>query len=269
MANYITKKSAEIKAELDKARADADIKVSLYNDLLKVDDGSVKAEDLRDAATKAQDAIDELNELNVQHIYATLYERENPTLAACQYGEMRKYILKVEGDPGKQTAKLDDRKDRNAINLVDFESRCSNGKLFVNGQWTHWLSVFASAMANGISRGLELSEEDRKELMKNYESEAADKGWACLAKKNPSLNSFVKDLQGIVNGILFIPSEKDQKVNALKVKSCDVKYIETRFARAGKSALSTRFASDKEMTRIIGNVMYHLTTGKQYTIDRK
>lgn len=37
--------------------------------------------------------------------------------------------------------------------------------------------------------------------------------------------------------------------------------------KAGKTALAIRMASPKEMRLIIGNVMYHLTTGNPYTIE--
>lgn len=42
---------------------------------------------------------------------------------------------------------------------------------------------------------------------------------------------------------------------------------QNRMTKAGKTALAIRMASPKEMRIIVGNVMYHLTTGKPYTIE--
>ena len=97
------------------------------------------------------------------------------------------------------------------------------------------------------------------------------------------MKSMVRDLQAIVDCIVFIdyvpkeeptdesdskkPVKPAKKLNALKVTSKDIKYIKIRMTKAGKTALAIRMASPKEMRIIVGNVMYHLTTGKPYTIE--
>lgn len=268
----------ELKTLIATAEAEIKLKTVAYKDLLAADDATQK--DLATAETALANAIDEYNELKKNEIYLTCYQAETPMLAACKYGEMTKKVLKKkQNENGTVTISVDDRKARNAIDLVDFE-HCNpeKGTLAVNGQWPFYLESWLKSLALNLGTEIELDAKAQNELAAKYKD--ADGEFANLSRKSCSMKSMVRDLQSIVDCIVFIdyvPKEEPtdesdskkpaKKLNALKVTSKDVNYIKNRMTKAGKSALAIRMASPKEMRIIVGNVMYHLTTGKPYTIE--
>ncbi len=269
MANTtkITLSAAELKTALAAKQTELDAAKNALQDALSCDPIDMKL--LKECREKAATACEEWNDLNVQMIYAGCYETENPMLAACKYGAvMKKSIAEKEKDNGTVTVEVNERRSRNAIDLVDFNTRSpKDGNLFVNGQWPYYAETFARALANDIGKGLELSEADQKKLNESYKDALDNDKWVCLTAANPSTGNMVKDLQGLVDMILFIPDEKCPDKNKFKVFSRDARFVDTRKAKAGKALLSTRTIRGKEMTAVIGDIMYHLTTGNPYSID--
>ena len=265
---------AELKTLIATAENEIKLKTVAYKDLLAADDATQK--DLATAETALTNVIDEYNELKKNEIYLTCYQAESPMLAACKYGEMTKKVLKKkQNENGTVTISVDDRKARNAIDLVDFE-HCNpeKGTLAVNGQWPFYLESWLKSLALNLGTEIELDAKAQNELAAKYKD--ADGEFANLSRKSCSMKSMVRDLQAIVDCIVFIdyvPKEEptdesdSKKLNALKVTSKDINYIKNRMTKAGKTALAIRMASPKEMRIIVGNVMYHLTTGKPYTIE--
>lgn len=272
---------AELKTLIATAENEIKLKTVAYKDLLAADDATQK--DLATAETALTNVIDEYNELKKNEIYLTCYQAESPMLAACKYGEMTKKVLKKkQNENGTVTISVDDRKARNAIDLVDFE-HCNpeKGTLAVNGQWPFYLESWLKSLALNLGAEIELDAKAQNELAAKYKD--ADGEFANLSRKSCSMKSMVRDLQAIVDCIVFIdyvpkeeptdesdskkPVKPAKKLNALKVTSKDINYIKNRMTKAGKTALAIRMASPKEMRIIVGNVMYHLTTGKPYTIE--
>lgn len=272
---------AELKTLIATAESEIKLKTVAYKDLLAADDATQK--DLATAETALTNVIDEYNELKKNEIYLTCYQAESPMLAACKYGEMTKKVLKKkQNENGTVTISVDDRKARNAIDLVDFE-HCNpeKGTLAVNGQWPFYLESWLKSLALNLGTEIELDAKAQNELAAKYKD--ADGEFANLSRKSCSMKSMVRDLQAIVDCIVFIdyvpkeeptdesdskkPVKPAKKLNALKVTSKDINYIKNRMTKAGKTALAIRMASPKEMRIIVGNVMYHLTTGKPYTIE--
>lgn len=263
----ITMSVNELKSALVVKQAELDSAKTALQDALTCD--TIDLSLLKECRDNASKACEEWNELNIQLIYAECYASENPILAACKYGAvMKKSVKEKENDNGKIDVEINERRSRNAIDLWDFNERSPKaGSLFVNGQWKYYAETFARALANDIGKGLELSEAEQKALNESYKHALDDGKWICLSAKNPSVGNMVKDLQGLVDMILFIPDEKHPDKNSLKVFSRDARFMETRKAKAGKTLLSTRTIKGKEMMAVIGDIMYHLTTGAPYTID--
>lgn len=257
-------------AELETKISDATV---AFNDLLNADDAPQKA--IGEARLAVSELVDDYNEAHKWLVYKTCYEKEKPMLSACQYGELTKKALveKVDPETKRLSASVVQRKARNAIDLVDFEkSYPGKGTLARNGQWPCYAESLLKAMSKEVAKNLEVDPETQKKLASAYKDAKAEGSFANLAAKNPSKTNMVKDLQSIVDCIVFLPyTDKNGNVqedlNALKVTTADVAYIQTRIAKAGKTALATRLASHKEMTAILGNVMYHLTTGKPYEVE--
>nr|DAK65477.1 MAG TPA: hypothetical protein [Caudoviricetes sp.] len=265
--NKITMSATDIKTALIAKQTELDAAKNALQDALRCD--RIDPAFLKECRDKATAVCDEWNELNTQLVYAQCYETENPMLAACKYGAMmKKSVTEFTAENGTVTVKINERRNRSAIDLVDFNDRCpKEGNLFVNGQWQYYAETFAKAIASDVGKGLELNEAEQKRLNDSYKEALEDGKWVCLSAANPSTGNMVKDLQGLVDMILFIPDEKHPDKNKFKVFSRDARFVDTRKAKAGKALLSTRTIRGKEMLAVIGDVMYHLTTGNPYTID--
>ena len=268
----------ELDTILNEKASAISLKSTAYQDMLNADDATQK--DLNELKSALESLIDEYNDAFKQKAYLSCYQAEKPMLAACQYGELTKKVMKMkQDDGGRWTVSVDDRKVRNALDLVDFEKEYDGkGTLSRNGQWPTYGESLLKAMAKETAANLEVPEDVQKKLLNAYKDAKETGTFANLSATNPSKNNMIKDLQSIVDCIVFEPAMKDgvavtdkagNALNALKVTSADVAFIKIRIAKAGKSALATRMASKKEMIRIIGNVMYHLTTGNPYTFDVK
>lgn len=269
MANTtkIKMSAAELKTALAAKQVELDAAKNALQDALNCN--PIDPALLKECRDKAASVSEDWNDLNTQMIYAGCYETENPMLAACKYGAvMKKNITESTNENGTVTVKINERRSRNAIDLVDFNARSpKEGNLFVNGQWPYYAETFAKAIASDVGKDLELSEADQKRLNDSYKEALEDGKWVCLTASNPSTSNMVKDLQGIVDMILFIPDEKHPDKNKFKVFSRDARFVDTRKAKAGKALLSTRTIRGKEMLAVIGDIMYHLTTGNPYSID--
>lgn len=268
MTTKITKSSKELKTVLAEKQTALDLALNNFRDLLSVE--NAKADEIAKARKALSDACDEYNAANIEAVYSGLYEKENPLMAACQYGSMtKKYVVEKSDEHGNVSVSVDDRKTRNAIDLVDFDRRYNGkGTLFKNGQWIYWAEQLAKAIAKDTAKGLEITKEEAKKLAEEYKDAKEAGQFICMTSKSFSKGNIEKDLQSIVDAILYVESDSKEG-NALKVTSKDVNYVLARRSKAGKTALSTRCMTGREMLIAIENVMYHLTTGNAYTVDLK
>lgn len=268
MTTKITKSSKELKEVLDKKQTSLDLALNNFRDLLEVEDA--KQDEIAKARKTLVDACDEYNAANIEHVYASLYENESPLMAACKYGSMtKKYVVEKSDEHGNVSVNVEERKTRNAIDLVDFDRRYNGkGTFFKNGQWIYWAEQLAKAIAKDTAKGLELSKEDAKKLAEEYKGAKEAGQFICMTSKSFSKGNVEKDMQQIVDAILFVENDSKEG-NALKVTSKDVNFVLARRSKAGKTALSTRCMTGREILIAIENVMYHLTTGNPYTVDLK
>lgn len=192
-------------------------------------------------------------------------------LAACRYGAItEKRVVEKSDEHGNITVRVDERKTRNALNLVEFYARCpKTGTMFNNGQWIYWIAQIAQAIADDTAKGIEISKADRQQLAQEYKDAKASGTFVCLTSKAYSKKNLEKDIQSVVDAILFIPKENEPEKNSLVVTSKDVNFLLARRSKAGKEALSTRCMNSREALIAVENIMYHLTTGNPYTIDMK
>lgn len=263
----INKNSAELKAALDSAFNELEIARTALESAVSAEPIDLKA--LKNARERAAEVSEDYNEANIAYVYATCYENENPMLAACKYGAIvRKAIVEKVTKSGKISVEIKSRKIRNGIDLVDFNDRyAGKGNLCRNGQWVFYAEALAKALATDTAKGLELTDEAVKKLHENYKDAIAEGKWVCRSATSPSIGNITKDLQDIVDMILFKEDEKTKGKNSYKVFSKDARFLLTRVTKAGSVLLSTRAITGKEMTVVIGDIMYHLTTGNPYTME--
>lgn len=221
------------------------------------------------ALENANDLLKEYNVLRKQLVYATLYEQKNPMLAACSYGRLTKEKLSINKESNQY--ELGEAQERYMLDLVEFDRQYpGKGQLSRNGQWPAWVTTYAKVLAKDVCAGMELDRGTREQIMKEYAEEKELKGWACLSganEKSRSMSNLTKDLQGIIDGILFIPSEKNPGVNKYKVVSRDVKFIRECFTQGGrKGILDIEVKSDRGVRDLIARVVYHLVTGNDYSV---
>lgn len=207
------------------------------------------------------------NKANIEFVYTSLYETENPMLSACRYGAItEKRVFEKSNEHGNITVRVDERKTRNALNLVEFDARCpKTGTMFNNGQWIYWIAQIAQAIADDTAKGIEISKADRQQLAQEYKDAKAASTFVCLTSKN----ILEKDIQSVVDAILFMPKENEADKNSLVVTCKNVNSLLAHRSKAGKEALSTRCMNSREALIAVENIMDSLTTGTPYTIDMK
>ena len=261
----ITETSAQIKAKMGDAQTKLDAAKNALQDALNCD--PIDPKYLKECRENAAEAAEEWNELNTQMVYATCYENENPLLAAIKYGPMtKKAIAEKVKDNGTTSVTITERKNRDVIDLIDFNDRSPKpGNLIVNGQWRYYAETFAKALGAEVGKGLELSEEEQKKLNEDYQDALEDDKWICLCQTHYSIGNMVKDMQGLVDMILFMPDESDPTLNALKVLRKDANFVNERRAKDGKGTLETRTIRGKEMVAVLSRVLYRIATNGIYT----
>lgn len=263
----ITATVAEIKTQMGDAQNKLDMAKNALQDALNCD--PIDPKYLKECRENAMEAAENWNELNTQLVYATCYEAENPMLAACKYGPMtKKSIAEKVNDNGTTTVRINERKNRDVVDLIDFNARCpKEGNLFANGQWRYYAETFARALGAEVGKCLELTEDEQKKLNEDYKDALEDGKWVCLCQTHYSIGNMVKDMQSLVDMILFMPTKEDPALNSLKVLRKDANFVNERRAKDGKETLSTRTITGREMVAVLGRVMYRLTTNKTYSVE--
>ena len=88
--------------------------------------------------------------------------------------------------------------------------------------------------------------------------------------KTPTSNSQIcKQLQMVIDKILFVASETDPAINTYKANSHDVAYLLMCYTKKGKGALKVVCAKHTYVERLIVEIIHRILTGKVYGLDYK
>lgn len=265
--------------ELETIITNADKEISLDAQALQdLYDSEASQRELKRATDDLKDKIAQRNSDFVEKLYAGFLLKKNPMLEACKYGAVTEKSLAIKVDPkyGKTTVEVRAKVSSDAIDLADFDMSAPK-QVSVNGQWRIWACQLLKSIVYNSGKDLGLDDEKRKELGQLFKEAKAEGNYPDLTAKNPSKTSITRDLQCIVDAIVFMEAkdkdgkpltDKDGKpLNAFKVTSADARYVQICAMKKGKTLLSVRAATENEMKRIVGNVMHRLATDKYYTVE--
>lgn len=90
-----------------------------------------------------------------------------------------------------------------------------------------------------------------------------------MGKTPTSNNQICKQLQMVIDKILFVASENDPAINTYKANNHDVAYLLMCYTKKGKGALKVVAAKHTYVERLIVEIIHRILTGKTYTIDYK
>lgn len=86
--------------------------------------------------------------------------------------------------------------------------------------------------------------------------------------KNPdSKTQLCKQLQALIDQIVFMEGEKDKTKNQYRCNSHDIAYLLMCYTKRGKSALKVVSANSAFVQRLVTEIMHRIITGKVYDLD--
>lgn len=216
----------------------------------------------KEAEISAKKAEISYNQAFLAWLYENLAAAENPMYAAVKYGQVpaKKVKVKLDSKTNLFSVSLEDTwlDGKNTLNLIEFEA-VEKAARFRNGQWVQACSPFAKTLAKGVVDGFKLSADEQKSATAAYNEAKAEGAIALLSPKAPTMNNMVKDLQQIIDGILFIETttKKGEIVNKLKVTSRDVRYLQNIAATRG-GFLNTKVVGPATMRKDVMNIIHAL-----------
>lgn len=265
--------------ELNTIIIKADQEISLDTAALQdLYDAEATQKELKKATDDLKDKIAQRNADNLEKLYAGFLLKKKPMLEAAKYGAVKEKNLVVKTDPkyGKTTVEVRDRLAADAIDLADFDLSAPKQQS-ANGQWKFWACQLLKSIVYNAGKDLGLGDEERKELGKLFKEAKAEGSYPDLTAKNPSKTSITRDLQCIVDAIMFeqgkdkdgnpLVDKDGNPLNTYKVTSADARYVQICAMKKGKTLLSVRAATENEVKRVIGNVMHRIVTEKHYTVE--
>jgi len=164
--------------------------------------------------------------------------------------------------------------DRTAT--VDIRKLCKhNGfdKFWINylEKFNLLLTLRAATELMGVDKGATKEQEQEfaavlKSINDSYYMKEKAKELA-MGKTPTSNNSICKQLQMVIDKILFVASEKDPAVNTYKANNHDVAYLLMCYTKKGKGALKVVAAKHTYVERLIVEIIHRILTGKVYGLD--
>lgn len=147
---------------------------------------------------------------------------------------------------------------------VDLQKLCKfNGW---KAEWVHPMELFNLLLTLRTATELGLSKDDLKKINDSYymreKSRELEKG------KTPTSNNQVcKNLQEVIDQILFVATEDNEPKNSIRVNSHDVAYLLMCYTRRGRSALKVVCAKHSYLQTLLVEILHRILTGKVYDVD--
>jgi len=219
--------------------------------------------------TEIKKDIEDLNKDILIGFYEKLCATENPFLKALKdpYYKIKKLSLK-ELDNETFEAKIADVIQ--IINLMDFEDWYLNEKnanvkdgtlrtLSANYQWRYRLEKVCQVFAIRIAKEFD-------QIIDKEKYRISTEGNLIQVPNETSNRQTEKLLQFIVDGIVFVPSDKDPKINKFKVTKKDILFIEHLMCKEGKKT-GLCVPRQSRMLRLITKMLNRIVTNSLYEIE--
>ena len=150
--------------------------------------------------------------------------------------------------------------------MVDLRKLCKfNG---FKKQWVHTLEKFNLLLTLRAATELGLDKTALRTINDSFYMKEKAKEIE-MGKTPTSNNQICKQLQAVVDKILFVASENNPEVNTYKVNSHDVAYLLMCYTKRGKSALKVVCSKHSFVERLVTEILHRVITGKVYDVEYK
>lgn len=148
--------------------------------------------------------------------------------------------------------------------MVDLRKLCKfNG---FEKQWINALEKFNLLLTLRAAIELGLNKAALKTINDSYYM--AEKSREIELGKTPTSNNQIcKQLQMVIDKILFVASDKNPEKNIYSANSHDVAYLLMCYTKRGKSALKVVCSKHSFVERLITEVLHRILTGAVYDVD--
>ena len=235
--------------------------VAAINELL-LDSASI--DEVNKAITKADETAKELNKSLVRELFVSMRETERPMLTAIETLVVAKVNIREVEDKETKAIHYEINDGKKLIDLVAFVGVCRvNGVDAIShkGGWQYRAEVVAKLLAARVTKEIG---GDEKELMKDFR---LSKKAAEAEKKETvpySNKQLTKELQELVDMILFDDNGEGKSLNKYKVTSQDIAFLLALACKPGKNPKTVTMPQGKTIINLITQIINRIVTGDTY-----
>lgn len=216
------------------------------------------------AKEKMDKAIEEYNDLAIISDFITLRAMEDPMKAAIEQLDIAAITSKENKTKDSENITYSLEPAIKQIDLVAFDEFCQREKMTIahDSSWTHMVDKFCLLVTYKIMKDLG---KDTKKLEDTYYISDVAKQME-LGKSPTSNTQIIKQLQTIVDGIIFEGLDGSDDKNIYKVTTHDVNYIVATMTKRGKSGTVVAPRSTT-MHTLIMDVLHRIITNGDYKVE--
>lgn len=253
--------NSNINTTVSKAKLEAEMNsfVTAFNKAVKKNDLEAKNQaeaDLKDRASKYADAarrdffteISDVNDYNGTIIRA---------LTQMTY-TVKSYTKQVD-DSGIETGvALCDKSVE-----VNLRKLCSHNKFSTS--WVYTAEKLNQLLTAYTSIKLDRPDLAKKTMESSYVKQKVKE--IEMGKTPTSSTQVCKQLQQVIDAILFVPGDSNPEVNKYRVNKHDVNYLEICYAKRGRVAGTV--SVPRSIEKLITDILHRLVVGGKYDVDGK